>query len=69
MSPLIGTKTWSLEVYNPYGKRLDIKDLGVQNLDKDTKYLIDHHPEVYISEFLAQNIKEDPKFINAVFKE
>ena len=69
MSPRTGTKTWSLEYYNPSNKRLNIKDLNIQEMDKDTKYLIDNHPEVFISEFILQDIMEDPKFMDAIFKE
>ena len=62
----IGDKVWAYRVINPEGKTITEDFIGVTNLDKDTKYLLDYQPQVFITESIYQKITEDKDFINQV---
>ena len=61
-------KIFGFEVFNPENKSIGVSMLGLKNLDKDTKYLLEYQPQIYVTDFIYNQIKKDPTYINQVFK-
>ena len=61
-------KIFGFEVFNPENKLIGVSMLGLKNLDKDTKYLLEYQPQIYITNFIYSQIKKDPTYIDQVFK-
>ena len=61
-------KIFGFEVFNPNNKSIGVSMLGLKNLDKDTKYLLEYQPQIYVTNFIYSQIKRDPTYIDQVFK-
>ena len=61
-------RIFGFEVFNPENKSIGISMLGLKNLDKDTKYLLEYQPQIYVTDFIYNQIKKDPSYIDQVFK-
>jgi len=63
-----GDKVFGYDIYNGNNKSIGGDALGIKNLDKDTKYLLEYQPQVYITDFIYRAIKRDPTYIDRIFK-
>lgn len=64
-----GDLTFALNVINPNGKTIiENKSLNTDELDDTAKYLMKTKPQLFITELITQEILENNKFVNTVFK-
>lgn len=61
-------KVFGYQIFDPNNKSMAKVSLGLKNLDKDTRYLLEYQPQVYITNFLYTKIKEDPTYIDKLTK-
>ena len=61
-------KVFGYQIFDPNNKSMAKINLGLKNLDKDTRYLLEYQPQVYITNFLYSKIKNDPSYIDKIVK-
>jgi hypothetical protein len=64
MKPVDGE--WAISLKTNKGKLINEGGTGVKYLQEDLSYLVTHHPQVIISDFLLKYLKENPSEINTI---
>jgi hypothetical protein len=64
MKPIDGE--WAISLKTKNGKLINEGGTGIQYLQEDMAYLVNHYPQVIISDALLKYIKENPSEINTI---
>lgn len=64
MKPVDGE--WAISLKTKNGKLINEGGTGIQYLQEDMTYLVNHYPQVIISDALLKYIKENPSEINTI---
>lgn len=62
------SKTWHMKIINPDGSELNSRNLGLKNLDKDTRYLLEFQPHIFIADYILGELVKNPENINTILK-